>query len=74
MCSIPLSIINLRSNKETAFASQQIYINKNPEYKTGNPGKPVAFVYIDDRAVCYKGQNAKQLLKELNNFEVYYKK
>jgi hypothetical protein len=33
MCSIPLSIINLRSNKETAFASQQIYINKNPDFQ-----------------------------------------
>jgi len=50
------------------------YINKNPEYKTGNPGKPVASVYVDDRALCYTGQKAKQLIKELENFKVYYKK
>lgn len=50
------------------------YFNKNPEYKTGNPGKPVASVYIDDRALCYKGQKAKQLVIELKNFKPYYKK
>jgi hypothetical protein len=33
MCSIPLSIINLRSNKETAIATNQIYINKNPDFQ-----------------------------------------
>lgn len=50
------------------------YLNTNPEYKTGNPGKPVASVYVDDRAICYRGQNAEELVKELNNFKVYYKK
>ena len=29
MSSIPLSIINLRTNKETSIATNQIYINKN---------------------------------------------
>jgi hypothetical protein len=33
MCSIPLSIINLRSNKETAIATNQIYINKKPDFQ-----------------------------------------
>jgi len=33
MCSIPLSIINLRTNKETALATSQIYINKNPDFQ-----------------------------------------
>ena len=33
MSSIPLSIINLRSNKETAIASKQIYINLNPDFQ-----------------------------------------
>ena len=50
------------------------YFNRNPEYKTGNPGKPVASVYIDDRALCYRGQKAKQLIKEIENFQIYYKK
>jgi hypothetical protein len=33
MCSIPLSIINLRTNKETAIAINQIYINKDPDFQ-----------------------------------------
>ncbi len=49
------------------------YLNTNPEYKTGNPGKPVASVYVDDRAICYKGQTAEELVRELNNFKVFYK-
>ena len=33
MSSIQLSIINLRTNKETAIATNQIYINKNPDFQ-----------------------------------------
>jgi uncharacterized protein with ParB-like and HNH nuclease domain len=33
MCSIPLSVINLRINKETAIAANQTYINKNPDFQ-----------------------------------------
>jgi hypothetical protein len=33
MSSIPLSIINLRTNKETAIAANQIYINKKPDFQ-----------------------------------------
>jgi len=50
------------------------YFNTNPEYKTGNPGKPIASVYVDDRGLCYRGQNAKQLVKEIKNFKPHYKK
>ncbi len=50
------------------------YLNINPEYKTGNPGKPVASVYVDDRGLCYRGQKAETLIKELNSFKAYYKK
>ncbi|KKW17334.1 hypothetical protein A3J43_00475 [Candidatus Uhrbacteria bacterium RIFCSPHIGHO2_12_FULL_54_23] len=50
------------------------YFNENPEFNTENPGKPVAHVYLDDRAVCYRGQTADELVDELNNFQVYYKK
>jgi hydroxymethylpyrimidine pyrophosphatase-like HAD family hydrolase len=50
------------------------YFNENPEYSgQGNPGKPIASVYIDDRAICYRGQTAEQLVKELNDFKVFYK-
>jgi adenylylsulfate kinase len=50
------------------------YINHNPEYKTGNPGKPVASVYVDDRGYTYKKQSTDQLVKDLINFEPHYKK
>jgi len=33
MSSIPLSVINLRVNKEIAIAANQIYINKNPDFQ-----------------------------------------
>jgi len=33
MSNIPLSIINLRTNKETAIATNQVYINKNPDFQ-----------------------------------------
>jgi hypothetical protein len=29
------------------------YINKRPDRNGENPGKPIAFVYVDDRALCY---------------------
>ncbi len=48
------------------------YINDNPNYDQGNKGKPVASVYLDDRAMLYKGQDAKTIVRELNNFKVYY--
>ncbi len=50
------------------------YFNENPEYKNGNPGKPVAYAYIDDRAICYKGQTAEQLVKEITKFKTHWKK
>ncbi len=49
------------------------YYNENPEVHTGSP-KPVAYLYIDDRAVRYDGQSADQLLEEIESFEVYWKK
>ena len=33
MSNIPLSIINLRTNKETALATNQTFINKNPDFQ-----------------------------------------
>lgn len=48
------------------------YINRRPDKEGENPGKPIAFVYIDDRAVTYKGQNSEKLLEELLNFKAYW--
>ena len=49
------------------------HFNENPSYNQENKGKPLASVYLDDRAVCYKGQNTKKIVSLLNNFRVYYK-
>ena len=51
------------------------YINKNPEQAPqGNPHKPRAGAYIDDHAICYRGQSAEELVKEITSFEPYYRK
>lgn len=49
------------------------YFNENPEVAPGSDRKPVARVYIDDRAVTYKGQSSQQLVDEIENFEPYWK-
>lgn len=50
------------------------YINRQPHQEGDNPGKPIAFVYVDDRAICYKGESAETLVSEILNFEPYWKK
>ena len=41
------------------------YYNVNPEVISQNPGKPVAHVYVDDRAINYHGQKAPELIREI---------
>lgn len=48
------------------------YFNRNPELEGENPGKPIAFVYVDDRSICYKGQTAEKLVEEIVNFKAYW--
>ncbi len=48
------------------------YINRNPEKEGENPGKPVAYVYVDDRTVCYRGQSTEQLVEEILKFKAYW--
>jgi len=48
------------------------YFNTNPEFDNLNRGKPVATVYVDDRALCYRGQSSQELIGELINFEPYH--
>ena len=50
------------------------YINENPEMVGENPGKPVAYVYVDDRSICYKGQSAEKLVEEILEFKAYWQK
>lgn len=48
------------------------YLNRRPDKEGGNPGKPIAFVYIDDRALQYRGQSARELVEEVQQFGVYW--
>lgn len=50
------------------------YINRRPDKQGGNPGKPVAYVYVDDRSVLYKGEKAEDLVSEIINFKAYWEK
>ncbi|MFT5036617.1 MAG: hydroxymethylpyrimidine pyrophosphatase-like HAD family hydrolase [Candidatus Azotimanducaceae bacterium] len=50
------------------------YINKNPNLEGENPGKPIASVYVDDRAVRYLGQTSEQLVEELESFKTHWQK
>lgn len=49
------------------------YVNHNSERQGENPGKPIAYLYIDDRAICYHGQKTEDLISEIENFKVYWK-
>ncbi len=50
------------------------YINENPLFPDATGSKPVAQVYVDDRAVCFRKQSAEALVEEILNFEPYWKK
>ncbi|MEK7145109.1 MAG: hypothetical protein AAB794_04635 [Patescibacteria group bacterium] len=50
------------------------YINRRPDKEGENAGKPIAFVYVDDRAICYKGESAEALVSEILNFKPYWQK
>ena len=50
------------------------YINNRDDLYGANPGKPIAFVYVDDRNICYKGQSAEELISEIKNFKAYWQK
>lgn len=50
------------------------YINENPNKMGDNPNKPIAYVYVDDRAVCYNGQSADALVAQILQFTPHWKK
>lgn len=50
------------------------YINRRTDLSGDNPGKPIAFVYVDDKAICYKGETAESLVSEIINFKPYWRK
>lgn len=49
------------------------YINENGERKGGNSGKPIANVYVDDRAYRYQGQSTAELVHDLEEFQPHWK-
>lgn len=47
------------------------YINENPDQpKNTNEGKPIADIYLDDRAVCFRG-NWEWALRDIVYFKPY---
>lgn len=50
------------------------YINRRPDKQGENPGKPIAFAYVDDRSVCYRGGTAEDLVSQITNFKAYWEK
>jgi hypothetical protein len=54
------------------FSVPYDYVNHRPDKEGDNPGKPIANVYIDDRALNYHGQTAEVLLEELKNFTPHW--
>ncbi len=50
------------------------YFNRNPELEGENPGKPIAYVYVDDRTVCYRNQTTEELVNEILQFKAHWEK
>ncbi|KKS28553.1 MAG: Adenylyl-sulfate kinase [Parcubacteria group bacterium GW2011_GWC2_42_11] len=48
------------------------HINHRPDKFGDNPGKPIAFVYVDDRSLRFTGQKAEVLVEEIVNFKPYW--
>lgn len=49
------------------------YINRRPDREGENPGKPIAYVYIDDNSICYHGQSAGELVQQIEEFKPYWR-
>lgn len=48
------------------------YYNHNPEVTGENPHKPIAYAYVDDRAICYRQQSSDELVEQILNFKAYW--
>jgi hydroxymethylpyrimidine pyrophosphatase-like HAD family hydrolase len=46
------------------------WININGDFFGQNMGKPIANIYVDDRAICFDG-NPEQLKYQIENFKPY---
>ncbi len=54
------------------YAIPYDFINRQPYREGENPGKPIAYVYVDDRAICYRGESAESLVSEITNFKAWW--
>jgi len=50
------------------------YINRRPDKEGVNPGKPIAWAYVDDRAINYHGQSATELVQEIDTFKAHWER
>lgn len=50
------------------------YINSNPGIQGNNPGKPIADVYVDDRAITFDGTNMDTLVNDIITFVPWWKR
>ena len=57
-----------------SYAIPYDWINRRTDKESDNPDKPMVSVYVDDRAICYKGQETAELLEEIIHFQPYWKK
>ena len=48
------------------------YINRNPRIQGNNPGKPIADVYIDDRAIKFDPNDLDELEDRIVNFKPWW--
>lgn len=48
------------------------YINRREDKHGENMGKPVAYVYVDDRAICFNNQKADELVEQIESFKAYW--
>lgn len=46
------------------------YVNFNPDIQGNNPGKPIADIYVDDRAIKFNGVPA-DLRRQIANFKTW---
>lgn len=57
----------------TRYNFQWTHINQNPEIQGQNPGKPIADIYIDDRAIQFNG-SWESTLREISRFKPWTKR
>jgi hypothetical protein len=78
-------IIGIHSTRNTEVISEWVvthnlsllidFINDNPDQPDGCSHKPISFIYIDDRASRYNGENMNEIVDSIidGDMEPWYK-